>query len=96
MKSVAGTIMLAVALAGCSVHTTDRDTSAQAFARDTRAADCDRHARTMTSSDETAASPALSGSPWTETNEWATATAGSKAQIERDIRWRQYQDCLGR
>lgn len=68
MKSVAGAIMLAVALAGCSMHTTDRDTSAQAFARDTRAADCDRRA----------------------------ATAGSKAQIERDIRWRQYQDCLGR
>jgi hypothetical protein len=33
--------------------------------------------------------------PWSSATEWATSTAGSKAQIERDIRWRHYQDWFG-
>lgn len=96
MRTTLAVLLVAVALSGCAVEVSDRsDASGQALARDVRAADCDRQARNVTSSEETVASAPWSSTPWTEANEWAVATAGSKAQIERDIRWRHYADCVG-
>ncbi|MBI1736973.1 MAG: hypothetical protein HYR51_17525 [Candidatus Rokubacteria bacterium] len=45
--------------------------------------------------DEAFAGMPSSGPLWTEANEWALATAGSKAHVERDLRERHYQECLG-
>ena len=98
MKVFIGAVLVAVSLCGCAMEVADRDVSGQALARDTVAADCDRRARSVTDEESsgTLAPPVVVASqPWASANEWATATAGSKAQIERDIRWRHYQDYDG-
>ena len=85
--------LVAVAAGACTVQVADRDTSGQALVADTRAAECDRRARIAVSDDNRGTS---SLNPWADANEWALATAGSKAQFERDLRQRHYADCLGR
>lgn len=95
-RALIGLVLVAVAGSACTVHVADRDTSGQALVADTRAAECERRATTATSLDAAVATPLPSGTPWTEANEWALATSGSKAQVERDLRQRHYADCLGR